>query len=119
MKTSLASETGVHLIVDAAVAHLDLEGALVAPSVVPGVDAEPVVLTTFGTPTDGLDGVATKSRSGLVGVDSGLVGQEVLIDSEGRGDGTILVNVSLDLVDAAEAVAGGSGVLVVRVSEGS
>ena len=95
----------MHLVVDAARAHLDLEGALVTPGVVPGVDAEPVVLTALGTPTDGLDSVTTESLTSLVLIDTGLVGQEVLVDSEGGSDGTVLLNVSLDVISAAEAIA--------------
>ena len=68
--SSLAGETGVHLSVDTASAHLDLEGALVTPSVVPGVDTEPVVNTVLFAPADGLDGVTTESGARLVLVDT-------------------------------------------------
>ena len=108
----------MHLSVDAAIAHLDLEGALVTPGVVPGVDAEPVVLTVLVTPTDGLDGVTTESLTSLVLIDTGLVGQEVLVDSEGSSDGTVLLNVSLDVINATEAIAGRGVVLVLAVGAG-
>ena len=104
----------MHLSVDTAVTHLDLEGSLVSPGVVPGVDAEPVVLTTLGSPTDGLDGVASEGGSGLVGVDSGLVGQEVLVDGEGSGHSSVGGNLLLDAVDTSDVV-GGGGVVLVRV----
>ena len=51
----------MHLVVDAAVTHLDLEGAHVTPGVVPGVDGEPVVFATFGSPSDEFDGVTSES----------------------------------------------------------
>ena len=108
----------MHLTVDVAIAHLDLESALVAPGVVPGVDAEPVVLAVLDTPTDGLNGVTTKGRAGSVLVDTGLVGQEVFVDGEGGGDSTVLVNISLDVVDATEAIAAAGGVLVIAVGAG-
>ena len=50
----------MHLVVDAAVAHLDLEGAHITPGVVPGVHAQPVVDSVLSAPTDGLDGVTTE-----------------------------------------------------------
>ena len=108
----------MHLTVDVTVTHLDLESAIVTPGVVPGVDTEPVVHTVLSAPTDSLDGVTTKSRASLVRVDTGLVGQEVLIDGEGGSDSTVLINVSLDVVDAAEAIAAVGVVLVIVVVAG-
>ena len=118
VRISFSRAAGVHLVIDATVAHLDLESAHVTPGVVPGVDTEPVVLTILSAPTDSLDGVTTKSGASLVRVDAGLVGQEVLIDGEGGSDSTVLVNVSLDVVDAAEAIAAGGVVLVIVVAAG-
>jgi len=92
----------VHLVVNATVAHEDLEGSLVTPGVVPGVHAEPVVLSVLGTPTNDLNGVTTKGGSSLVRVDTGLVGEEILIDGEGTGNGTILGDIGLDLVNGTE-----------------
>ena len=106
----------MHLTVDVTVTHLDLESAIVTPGVVPGVDTEPVVHTVLSAPTDSLDGVTTKSRASLVLVDTGLVGQEVLIDGEGGSDSTVLLDVSLDSIDATDAVAAVSKVLVGLVS---
>jgi len=68
--SSLAGEAGVHLSVDTAVTHEDLEGSHIAPGVVPGVDTEPVVLTVLRAPADRLDSVATEGRASLVGVDA-------------------------------------------------
>ena len=115
---SLSGETSVHLSVNATVAHEDLEGNIVTPGVVPGVDAEPVVLAVLGAPTDGLDGVATEGRAGLVRVNTRLVGQEVLVDGEGSSHGSVLHDISLDVVDSSQAVAGGTKVLVVAVGTG-
>ena len=110
-------QTGMHLTVDATVAHLDLESAHVTPGVVPGVDAEPVVLTVLVTPTDGLDGVTTESISSFMLVDTGGVGEEIFIDGEGSSDGTVLSDISLDVLNSTESIAGSSGVLVIRVSK--
>ena len=113
---SLSRAAGVHLVVDATVAHLDLEETHVTPGVVPGVHAEPVVLAVLSAPTDSLDSVTAKSRASSVLVNAGLVGQEVFVDSEGRSDSTVLLDVSLDSIDATDAVAAVSKVLIGLVS---
>merc|ERR1712127_116147 len=115
ISTSDGSETGVDLVVDATVSLLDLEGSLVTPGVVPGVDGEPVVLTGLGSPADKLNGVTSESGASGVLVDTGLVGWEVLVDSEGGGDGTVVEDVLLDLVDTSDSVGRGSVVLVTGV----
>ena len=56
-----SGESGVHLVVDAGFSHPDLESALVTPSIIPRVDAKPVVFTTFSAPANRLNGMATKS----------------------------------------------------------
>ena len=106
----------MNLVIDATVAHLDLESAHVTPGVVPGVHAEPVVLTVLGTPTDSLDSVTAESGASLVRVDAGLVGQEVFVDGESGSDSTVLLDVSLDSIDATDAIAAVSKVLVGLVS---
>ena len=60
----------MHLIVDAAVAHQNFEGALVTPGVVPGVNAEPVVLSILNSQGYALDGVMTFSGSSQVPVNT-------------------------------------------------
>ena len=109
---SLSRAAGVHLVVDATVAHLDLEETLVTPGVVPGIHAEPVILAVLRAPTDSLDGVTTKSGASSVLVNTRLVGQEVFVDGEGGSDSTVLLDVSLDSIDATDAVAAVSKVLV-------
>ena len=108
----------MHLSVDTAGTHLDLEKTLVTPGVVPGVDAKPVVLTRvcISTPTDGLDGVTTESISSFMLVDTGGVGEEIFIDGEGSSDGTVLSDIGLDVLNSTESIAGSSGVLVIRVN---
>jgi len=108
----------VHLVVDTTSTHGNLEGTLITPGVVPGVNAEPVVLTVLSTPTDGLDGVTTESRSRLMGVNTALVGKEVLVDGEGRGDGTVLVDVRLDGINGTETIGRAGEVLVRSVVDG-
>lgn len=77
------------MVGDVALVHGNLEGAIVSPGAVPGVDTKPVVLTVFSAPSDGLDGMATELSTGLVSVDTALVGEEVFVDSEGGGDGSV------------------------------
>lgn len=105
----------MHLVVDATVALQDLEKTLVTPGVVPRVDTEPVVLTVLSTPANRLDGVTSELLASGVAVDTRLVGREVLVDGEGRGDGTVLLDLSLDVLDTIDGVAAVSGVLVVGV----
>ena len=105
----------MHLVVDATVAHQDLEGSHVTPGVVPGVDAEPVVLAVLSAPTDRLDSVAAERGASLVRIDTGLVSEEVFVDGESRGDSAVLLDVSLDAINAGEAIAGRRGVLVIGV----
>jgi len=103
------------LSVDAAIAHEDLESSLVSPGFVPRVDAEPVVFAVLGTPTDGLSGVTSEGSSRDVLIDTALVCQEIFVDSEGVGDGTIGHDISLDVVNSLETVAGGGEVLVASI----
>lgn len=110
-------KTSVDLVVDAAVAHLDLEGTLVTPGLVPGVHAQPVVDVVIGAPADHLDGVATVGGAGLVLVDTLLVGEEIFVDGEGGGDSAVLVDLLLDVLDASDAVAGSAQDLLVTVDE--
>ncbi len=105
----------MHLSVDATVAHQDLEGSLVTPGVVPGVDTEPVVLTVLGTPADGLDSVTTEGSAGLMRVDTGLVGQEIFVDGEGGCNGTVLLDLSLDVLNTSDTVGGIREVLVISI----
>ena len=109
----------MHLSVDTAVTHEDLEGTIVTPGVVPGVDAKPVVFARIGisTPTDGLDGVTTESASSCVLVDTRLVGEEIFIDGESGSDSTVLSDIGLDVLNSTEAIAGSSGVLLTRVGK--
>ena len=109
----------MHLVVDAAGTHLDFEGALVAPGVVPRIDAEPVVLTVLGAPANGLDGVAAEGVASLVLVHTRLVGEEVLVDGEGAGDRSVLLDICLDLSDSREPVARQREMLVTAVGKGS
>ena len=54
-------KTSMHLVVDAAFAHLNLEETTVAPSLIPRVDTEPVVKPFFNTPSDNFNGMTSKS----------------------------------------------------------
>jgi len=86
----------VHLLVDAAVALLDLEESRKAPWSSPWVGAEPVVEAILSTPADDLDGVATSDSTGDVVVDTALVVEEVFIDCEGAFHGSVVVELGLD-----------------------
>lgn len=95
----------MHLVVDAAVAHLNLKGAFVAPGVVPRVHAKPVVEAVLYAPADNFYGMAAECRACLVLVDTALVGQEVFVDSERTGHRPVSVDVLFNLIDFAEAKA--------------
>ena len=60
----------MHLSINSAVTHLDLEQSLVPPGVVPGVYTEPVVKTTFGTPADDLNCVAAEGSTSSLLIDT-------------------------------------------------
>jgi len=53
-----ANMTSVHLVVDSAVALLNLESTAISPSSVPRVDTEPVVSTSIVTPAYDFDGMS-------------------------------------------------------------
>lgn len=50
-----------------------------------------------------------------MGVDTTLVGKEVIIDGESSGDSAVLVDVGLDVLDSADAVGGSRVLLFARV----
>ena len=98
----------MHLIVNAAVAHKDLESSLITPVVVPGVDTEPVVLTIFDTPADHLDSMTTKLLSGHVLVNTRGISFEVLVYSESSSDSTVGHDFHLDIINTTDTVGRGT-----------
>ena len=76
----------------------DLEGAMVAPVVVPRVGDEPVGDARLLSPTQDPDRVPAKRLPDHVLVDAGLVVGEILEDSEGRLDRSVGHQLHLDLV---------------------
>jgi len=108
----------VHLSVDAGVSNFDLEGTVVSPGSVPGVDSEPVVLAALGTPANHFDSVTTEGVSSSVLVDTALVGEEIFVDGEGCSHGSVFGDIGLDLVNlarGAESIARLSHVLILGV----
>jgi hypothetical protein len=105
----------VHLVVDSAVALKNLESTLISPGVVPGVNAEPVVLVILDAPSNALDGVASLGGTGHVLVNTGLVGEEIFVDGEGSGDWSVGHDLGLDVFDTLDGVAGGTEVLVASI----
>ena len=94
----------MYLVVDAAVAHEDLERALVTPVLVPGVNTEPVVLTIFDTPADDLDGMTTESITSHVLVHSRRISLEVFINSESSRDRAMGHDLHLNVVNSRDSV---------------
>ena len=92
-------KTGNSLGFDAAlvVSSSDLELSIVSPSFVPAVHDDPVRSSVLNSPSDHLDGVTSQSTSTGVVVNSALVSQKVVVDSEGNLDGSIGHDLSLDL----------------------
>jgi len=100
-------------------ATLDVEEALVAPVLVPGVGNNPVVSTGIGTPANHLDGMAAELLTTLVLIDTTLVGEEVLVHSEGTFNGAVGEDLSLDLGNVAgDRVGRGTILLVLSVGLG-
>jgi len=94
----------VHLIVNATVSHQNFEGALLAPGVVPGVHAQPVVLVVFNSPTDYFDSVTTLGCPGQVLVNARRVCEEVFVYSKGCSDTSVIIDLLLDSVDTLDAI---------------
>lgn len=105
----------MYLVVDAAVAHEDLERALVTPVLVPGVNTEPVVLTIFDTPADDLDGMTTESITSHVLVHSRRISLEVFINSESSRDRAMGHDLHLNVVNSCDSIGRSSFNLVVAV----
>jgi len=87
------------LVFNAAVTLLDLEESLHSPASSPRVSAEPVGGSVLSTETEDLDGVTTSNTSGDVVIDTRAVGEEVFVDGEGTFNGTVLVDLRLDLIN--------------------
>lgn len=67
----------------------DLEGAVVAPILIPRIRHKPVLDTTLNAPAKDLDGMTSELRARSVLVNARLVRDEVLVHSEGGLDGTV------------------------------
>lgn len=93
--------TGDDLSLDAAlvVSPSDLEESLISPALVPAVCDQPVRSAVLNSPSNNLDGVASESRASGVVVNSRLVSQEIVVDSEGSLNGTVSHDFGLDLGD--------------------
>jgi len=70
-------------------ATLDAEEALLTPSDIPGVGADPVLDTTFLTIADQLDSVTTLKGTALVVVDTTSIAHEIGINTESNLEGTV------------------------------
>ena len=79
------------------------EKSRISPAGSPAVGKEPVVLARVDTPSDKLNTVTTEVASAFSSVDSlrmkGEIGVEVVIDGEASLERTIVVQLSLDLID--------------------
>ena len=79
------------------------EESRISPAGSPAVGKEPVVLARVDTPSDKLNTVTTEVASAFSSVDSlrmkGEIGVEVVIDGEASLERTIVVQLSLDLID--------------------
>jgi len=102
-KIDLSSNT---VAVETALSFLDLEETRCTPVGVPGVGSEPEFDSTFNTPSDDLDGVATEVAAALVLIDTGLVGHEVLVDLETGFKWSIGVDFVLDGSWGTESLGG-------------
>ncbi len=102
-----SGDASENLLLNLAVALLDLEEALGAPSSAPAVGAQPVWGVVFGAPTKNLDGVAAlggELKEALV-VDTLGVGEERLVNHEASLNRSVGVDLLLDIVNSLELVA--------------
>jgi hypothetical protein len=92
-------DTSDNLSLNAAlvVSSSDSEESLVSPTLIPAVGDEPVRSAVLNSPSHDLDGVTAEGRAGCVVVDSGLVGEEVVVDGECSLNGAVGHDLSLDL----------------------
>mmetsp|Transcript_34018 Transcript_34018/g.73500 ORF Transcript_34018/g.73500 Transcript_34018/m.73500 type:complete len:343 (+) Transcript_34018:79-1107(+) len=104
-------------VLDAALvgAAQDLEEALLAPRLVPGVDAQPVGGAILHAPADHLDRVAAQVGASDVLVHTAGVGLEILVHGHGHGDSALLHDLLLHVGGGLHGVRGGGHVLVGRV----
>jgi len=96
LKLGQVSFTSNNTAVNSALTKGNLEETVFTPSSVPGVSNDPIVGAVFVTPTSDLDGMATKSSSSLMSIDTTSVSHEIGVDGETGFDGAVLDNVSLD-----------------------
>ena len=85
--------------IDTTVALHDLEVTFHTPLAAPRVRAEPVAQTVLNTPADNFDGVTTSDTAGNVVVDTRLVTEEVLIDSESSLKRSVIEELVLDFIN--------------------
>jgi hypothetical protein len=94
---------------------LDLEVTVVTPGLIPRVSNQPEVDSILSSVTEGLDGVSSEEISSSVGVNSSLVGKEVLIDREGNLNWSVGGNLALHLGNSGDRVGRLTVVLVTGV----
>lgn len=98
-KYSVSSgDTSNDSVVDSAVSLFNFEESLVTPLIVPRVGAQPIVESSFNSPSDDLNSVSSQSSSGSVYIDSGLIGQEVFIDGERGFNRSVSKDLLLDVL---------------------
>jgi len=110
----LKRDTGPGLALDTTlvVATTDAEETVLSPVGVPGVGADPVLLTVLLTVADDLDSVTTLEATSGVVVDTRRVAHEISINLEGNLEGTVGGELSLHVLLTNDRVGLGTLALV-------
>jgi len=82
----------------------DTEETVLSPVSIPGVGADPELLTIFLTIADKLDGVTTLEATSSVMIDTRRIAHEIFINFEGNFEGTVGGKLGLHVLLTADAV---------------
>lgn len=95
---SLVWCASIYTCINVAITHLDFEKSFLSPWCVPWVSTEPVVNTTFISPSEHFHGMTTIITSGCVLVNTWSVVEEVLIDIKSGFHWSVCEDFCLDLI---------------------
>ena len=87
-----------HLLINHAIALLDLEEALFSPNCAPRISAQPIFNTSFYSPTKNLDCVTTCNTTTNMMIDTCLIAEEVFINSESTFKRSMLIEFWLNFI---------------------
>jgi len=103
----------VALRIDSGFSESNFESSVISPKFIPGVVNDPVISSI----SNDFNGMSSEGISRDVSVDSSFVVEEVFVDGEGSGDGSVGDEVLFDVIDGAESVGRGGLVFVVVIAD--